>query len=170
MFRRCDVRVSSFLLVLSTAVAVPSICVAQNSASANVTAEVQQPITVTATDDLDFGVVYPGLSKTIGVGHADAAKFTINGQPSANINLTFSLPTELVSGGNTMPLSAWSALHNTVANVGGGTVFVPSPAATSTTLSAAGERFVFVGATADPAVSQPAGTYNGMMTLTVVYY
>jgi hypothetical protein len=55
---------------------------AQNSASASVTATVQQPITVTKNNDLSFGSVFPGLDKPIAVTAGGAAKFTVAGQAS----------------------------------------------------------------------------------------
>src|SRR5437762_1742742 len=62
---------------------------AQNNASATVTATVQQPITVTKNSDLSFGNVFPGVDKSIAVTAGGAAKFTVAGQASTPVNLTF---------------------------------------------------------------------------------
>jgi hypothetical protein len=164
-------RVRSTLLITILGLVVVSIpAAAQNSANASVTAEVQQPITVTKTADLDFGTVFPGLNKAIAVTDAGAAKFTVQGQASANINLTFTLPATIANGGNTMPIASWTGLHNTANSSASGTSFTPSSSATATTISAGGFRYVFVGATAQPASTQAAGTYTGTMTMTVVYF
>jgi len=143
---------------------------AQNSASANVTATVQQPLAVTKTNDLAFGAVYPGINKTVAVTDAAAAAFSVAGQAGANVNLTFSAPASIASGGNSLPIASWTGRWNTTNSSAAGTDFTPSAAATSATLSGSGAIYVFVGATAQPAVGQAAGAYSGTLTLTIVYF
>jgi hypothetical protein len=143
---------------------------AQNSANANVTADVQQPLVVTKTADLVFGAVYPGTNKAIAVTDGGAAQFTVAGQPSGNINITFTLPATIASGGNTLPIASWAGRHNTTNSSASGTDFTPSASATSAAVPAGGTLYVFVGATAQPAVGQAAGAYSGTMTMTVVYF
>lgn len=154
----------SLLLVMTTTAQ------AQQSANASVTADVQQPITVTKTHDLVFGTVFPGLNKVIAVTDAAAAAFSIAGQASSNVNLTFTVPATIASGGNTMPIATWTARRNSTASSASGTDFTPSASATSATLSGSGALYVFVGATAQPSASQVAGSYSGTLTLTVVYF
>lgn len=143
---------------------------AQNSASATVSATVQQPITVTKNNDLSFGSVFPGVNKTIGVSAGGAAKFTVAGQASTPVNLTFTLPSTIASGANSMTVSSWSGQYNTTDSPTGGTTFTPSASATAATLAGTGSLFVYVGATVEPTESQAAGSYSGSMTLTVVYF
>jgi hypothetical protein len=143
---------------------------AQNNASANVTATVQQPITVTKNNDLSFGNVAPGVDKTIAVTAAGAAKFTVAGQASTPVNLTFTIPATIANGGNNLTLANWSGHHATTDVTSGGTTFTPSASATAATLSGSGALFVYVGATAQPTVGQAAGSYSGSMTMTVVYF
>lgn len=143
---------------------------AQQSANANVTADVQQPIAVTKTHDLVFGTVFPGLNKAIAVTDAAAASFSIAGQANANVNMTFTLPATIAFNGNTMPIANWTARSNSTASSASGTDFTPSASATSASLSGSGALHVFVGATAQPSVSQVAGAYSGTVTLTVVYF
>jgi hypothetical protein len=143
---------------------------AQNSASANVTATVQQPITVTKNNDLSFGSVFPGLDKPIAVTAGGAAKFTVAGQASTPVNLTFTLPATIASGGNTLTIASWTGHHATTDVTSGGTTFTPSASATAATLSGTGGLFVYVGATAQPTVTQASGSYSGSMTMTVVYF
>jgi hypothetical protein len=151
-------------------ITLPSFVSAQNSASASVTAEVQQPITVTKTNDLTFGNVFPGLSSAIAVTSSSAAAFTIAGQAGANINLTFTLPSSIANGGNTLTIANWTARRNTANSAAAGTDFTPSASATAAVLNGSGGLYVFVGATAQPTVSQAAGTYTGTATMTVVYF
>jgi hypothetical protein len=144
---------------------------AQNSASASATALVQQPIVVTKITDLVFGSVFPGLDKAIAVTDAPgAASFSIAGQANSNVSLTFTLPTTLTSGANTLSILDWVGLYNTTNSASSGTTFTPATSPTSATLSGTGALYVFVGATVQPTVAQAAGTYTGTMTLTVVYF
>jgi hypothetical protein len=143
---------------------------AQNSASASVTATVQQPITVTKNNDLSFGAVFPGLNKSIAVTAGGAAKFTVSGQASTPVNLTFTLPATIASGGNNLTINTWTGHYNTVDAPTGGSSFTPSTSATTATLHTDGSLYVYVGATAAPTVSQAAGSYSGTMTMTVVYF
>src|SRR5262245_2100943 len=95
------VRLASVLVLAPVALAS-----AQNSANANVTADVQAPLVVTKTADLVFGAVFPGSNKAIAVTDGGAAKFTVAGQASANVNITFTLPATIASGGNTLPIAS----------------------------------------------------------------
>jgi len=147
----------------------PGAVAAQNSASASATAEVQQPITVTKTNDLAFGTVYPGVNKSVAVTNAAAASFSIAGQASAGVTLAFTLPASLASGGNPLPLASWVARRNTSNSSASGTDFTPSSSASAATLHTDGNLYVFVGATAQPAAGQVAGSYSGTLTMTVVY-
>ena len=158
------------LSVAAAALCLAGPLAAQNSASANVTATVQQPITVTKNNDLSFGSVFPGLDKSISVTAGGAAKFTVAGQASTPVNLTFTLPATIASGGNTLAIGSWSGHHASTDVTSGGTTFTPSASATAATLSGSGALYVYVGATAQPTATQAAGSYSGSMTMTVVYF
>src|SRR3990172_9919581 len=47
------------------------------SANINVTANVFQALTVVGNSNLDFGNVFPGVNKTIGVADAGAGKYSV---------------------------------------------------------------------------------------------
>ena len=76
-------------------------------------AQVQQPINVTGAVDLDFGNVFPGVNKTIGVAAATAGRFDVTGQASTPVLISFVLPANLTSGGNNLPIGTWTGHHNT---------------------------------------------------------
>ncbi|HYT04712.1 MAG TPA: DUF4402 domain-containing protein [Gemmatimonadales bacterium] len=143
-----------------------------NNASIQATATVQQPINVTGDAALAFGNVFPGVAKTVAPTDAAAGHFTVTGQASANVNLTFTLPGSLSDGsGNTLPIATWQAIHNNTNVTAGDTSFTPSAGLTSTTLDATtGKRYLFIGATVSPASNQAAGAYSGTVTMTVVYF
>jgi hypothetical protein len=141
---------------------------AQNNAGINVTASVQQPITVTAGNPLAFGNVFPGVAATVGVASANAGTFSVAGQGSAVVSMNFVLPTNLTSGGVNLPIGTWTGNWNTT-NSPTGTSFTPSASGSSATLSGTGTIYVFVGATVTPAVNQAAGSYAGTVSMTVIY-
>src|SRR5512134_2495637 len=78
------------------------------SANIQALANVFQPISVTGTRDLDFGDVFPGVAKTIGVAAATSGQFQLGGQANGAVNLTFTLPTDLNSAGNLLPIVTWT--------------------------------------------------------------
>jgi hypothetical protein len=140
---------------------------AQNNASINATASVQSPIVVTAGVDLAFANVFPGVNKT--VAPASGGTFSVTGQATTPVTLQFTLPANLISGGNTLPIGSWAGLHNTTNATAGATAFVPAASVAGSTLSGTGQLFLWIGAQVTPAVSQAAGSYTGAITLTVVY-
>jgi hypothetical protein len=128
---------------------------------------VQQPLVVLKTNDLDFGLVFPGVNKQITLGSATAGRFSVTGAATAPVNLSFAVPANLQSGANLLPV-VWDGSWNTV-NAAGGTGFTPSAALTPATLSGSGALFVFLGGTVAPVVAQVAGSYTGTVTMTVTY-
>jgi hypothetical protein len=141
---------------------------AQNNASITVSANVQTPINVTAAANLDFGSVFPGVNKSVAVTDAAAGRFTVVGQGSAPVSMSFVLPANLTDGANLLPIGNWTGNFNTAASPAG-TNFTPSAAAQAATLSAVGALFVYIGAQVTPAVAQAAGAYTGTVQMTVVY-
>jgi hypothetical protein len=140
------------------------------SANINVTANVLQAMTVTGARPLDFGNVFPGVARSVGVAAGTSGRFDLTGQSSANVNVSFTLPTNLTSGGNNLPINAWTGYLNTTNATTGGAAFTPSVSATPTAFGATGNLFVFIGGTVTPAANQAAGNYTGTVTLTAAYF
>ena len=139
-----------------------------NNASITATASVQAPINVTGAVNLDFQNVFPGINKTVLASDPTAGRFDITGQASTLVNLAFTLPTNLVNGGNNLPIGTFTGLKNTANNQGTATAFAPA-GGTTLTLSAGGLGFAWVGATVTPPVNLAAGTYTNTVQLTVTY-
>lgn len=157
------------LAVLALALVGASSAQAQ-SANISATATVQTPLTLTGATTLAFGNVFPGLAKTVPVTDPAAGRFDIAGQAAAEVSMTFTVPLNLTSGANNLPIGTWTGYHNTTNNASaGGAAFTPSLAATLMNLSGTGAGFVFIGATVTPAVAQVAGAYTGTITMNVVY-
>ncbi|HXW96074.1 MAG TPA: DUF4402 domain-containing protein [Gemmatimonadales bacterium] len=140
------------------------------SASISATATVYQAMTVTGARTLDFGNVFPGVSKAIAVTAATSGQFSLTGQSSANVNLTFTLPTNLTSGANNLPIGTWTGCTNPTNSTAGCTAFTPSASATASAFSGTGALWVWVGGTVTPAANQAAGTYTGTVQLTAAYF
>lgn len=68
----------------------PGSVMAQSSTNASVTAEVQHPIAVSKTNDLEVGRVFSGQNNTPAVTDANAAAVMVQGQAGAALNLTSS--------------------------------------------------------------------------------
>ncbi|HEU5153160.1 MAG TPA: DUF4402 domain-containing protein [Gemmatimonadales bacterium] len=163
---RTITRVSAVLAAFLSLGAMPAVA---QSANITATANVFQAITVTGAQPLDFGNVFPGVAKTIGVAAATAGRFDLTGQSSAPVQLTFTLPTDLTSGANNLPIGTWTGCTNPTNTTTGCTTFTPSGTATGSAFGGAGNLFVWVGGTVSPAAAQAAGTYTGTVTLTANY-
>ena len=138
--------------------------------SISATATVQSPITVTGAQNLAFGNVFPGVAKTVAYSDAtNAGRFDVTGQGSAAVTYSFTLPTNLTSSGNNLPIASWTGYLNTANSTAGGSAITPSATPAGATLSAGGALYVFVGATVTPPSNLPAGSYTGTVTLTVSY-
>jgi hypothetical protein len=59
---------------------------------------------------------------------------------------------------------------NTTATPAGATGFTPSAGGANTAATAGTGIFVYVGATVSPPAAQPAGSYAGTVTMSVVYF
>ena len=138
--------------------------------SITATASVQTPITVTGTQNLSFGNVFPGVAKAILYSDAsNAGKFSVAGQASTPVTYSFTLPANLTSAGNNLLIGNWLGYENATNSTSGGSGITPSATPTTSTLSGSGALFFFLGATVTPPANQPAGSYTGTVTLTVSY-
>jgi len=145
--------------------------VSAQSGNINATATVLQPLTVSGARDLAFGNVYPGVNKSIAVTDVTSGRFDVTGQAGAQVNISFTLPTNLASGANTLPIGSWTGYHNTTNSASvGGTAFTPSASNTTVNLAAlGGNLFVFVGAQVSPAGTQAQGAYTASVTMSAAY-
>lgn len=148
---------------------------AQTSGTINARALVRQPITITNGQDLDFGIVIQGTPKTISETATAAGRFDATGTASANVNVNFTLPANLTSGANNLPIGTWTGCYNQAAAVNSsGCTTIANMAGTTATafgnVAGAGRLWVFVGATVSPAAAQAVGTYTNTVTLTLTYF
>ena len=143
---------------------------AQTSANIQATATVLSAITVAAGNNLQFGNVTPGVNKTVAIADAGAGRFDVTKAANQGVTLSFTLPADLSSGANNLPIASWTGGWNPTATPAGATTFTPSPSGTNTTATAGTTIFVYVGATVSPAAAQVAGSYTGTVTMSAIYF
>lgn len=157
---------------------------AQDVATGSATATLVVALTVTATQALQFGNVYQGVSKAVAKNAAEAGIFTITGEPDANIAIYMQLPdylsTDAVSGnGDDRMVIGFSTTDCNVDTTGAAdpTGFVaangwldqdPHNIANATTVGSVGTN-VYLGGRVTPSVDQKAGDYEADIILTVAY-
>jgi spore coat protein U-like protein len=165
------------------------------NASASASARVIEPVTVTKADTLNFGNVAPSITKVIGVdgtvlvgtvsGGEMSAKFDITKGQNVPLFLGLSLPSALVDGSNSLPISFSDEASTKLGDFTNfdaancSTAEVITPATSSTWFDVQGtpqacayrskEFQVRIGGRVSPASSQAAGLYSGTITLTATY-
>jgi hypothetical protein len=133
-----------------------------------------QPVRVNGVQSVSFGTVFPGIAKSVLRTDAlNSGRFDIRAAAGSQLQLSFALPTVMTGpGGVTMPLSfagndaGFSATQSVASQVG----FDPRVPFVATLGPPPGRAAVFLGGTVTPLAAQPAGSYTGTITLTVVYF
>ncbi|MDX2193616.1 MAG: DUF4402 domain-containing protein [Gemmatimonadales bacterium] len=164
------------LLVATGLVAVLAAPAALHAQSANMTvsADVQTALSVNAQNNLNFGAVVPGQTKTILPTDAASGFFLVDGAATTPVNVSFTLPATLTrqGGAETMPITfGATSASRSAANPpvrAGSTLFNPNTPITTPT-NAVGQLGVFIGGAVTAAANQVAGTYNGQITINVAY-
>lgn len=136
-------------------------CAAADPAGAQVTK-------VEKKQDLRFGDVWTGTTKTLTPASSDAAVWFIEANEGTVIALSFGLPSNLVSGANLLPItfSSSSAAWKHDSSPTGQTTFDPATGA-QVTVSATRQVYVWLGGSISPPYGQAAGDYAAAITLIV---
>ncbi|HEY1177298.1 MAG TPA: hypothetical protein VGF17_14175 [Phytomonospora sp.] len=174
-----SIRTRSLFTVLAASLAVFAGRAAHAQASAtgsiNITATVLAPLSIVPTQSLQIGKVGQGVNKTIGVDAAGSGRFSVQGQGTALVDVTLTLPTNLTSGANTLPITGWTGSYIQGPDAPGGTSFTPVsgqsvnralPGPASNTTAVFSYR---IGATVQPAGTQSPGDYVGTIGIQAVY-
>lgn len=153
---------------LAAVVVVPSLMQAQ-SGSIQALATVVTPLVVTGNAPLAFGNVFQGVAKTVASTDAASGRLSITGFSNSQVALTFTLPANLVSGGNNLPIDNWDVRTNgTNVTTGATAVAVTSGTPVNANL-VSGNLYLFVGGRVSPAAAQLAGSYAATITLAAAY-
>ena len=126
-------------------------------------------ISVTAKRDLDFGTdIVPGVAKTVDKAVTNSGKFTLAGEKSRQIAITFTLPTNLSHGNDLMPIifSATDAGYQNSASPM--TAFNPA-IVQNASFSSTGTMDIYLGGKVTPSSSQASGVYTAPITISLLY-
>lgn len=155
-------------LTVAAMAAIPGAAAAQSTATqgATVTATVIAGLTLAKNQDLDYGslATNSGNATVDPTTSANAASFTVGGQPSTPVSLSW-VSSNLTNGANTISYTPSVAAASDPTTQGSATAVSSGDVVT---LSASGAYGVWVGGTINVG-AVATGTYNGSFTLTVAY-
>lgn len=166
--------------------------VAQDAANGQATATIQTALTVTASQALNFGNLFPGNAKTMGPDDDDSTGiFNIAGEANANVNCQLVLPTymALPDGSDRMTIAfgddvcsidttgtSSPAAFEGVSGVSLGYIDANPRDLSAGTLGGAikigggaGNTQIFLGGKVTPKAAQTAGAYTADIILLVMY-
>jgi len=147
---------------------------AQTTANASVSAIANvagiAPLTAAGVQDLIFGTVTAGTSKSPTTLATDAGRFNISGEPSTPVTVSFALPAVLTGAGSTtIPITFggtdglhWTAYPTTFVAFNPNGLFL-------TSLDGSGNLVIGISGTVAPPVGTTTGTYTGTIQMTVTY-
>jgi len=153
------------LLVLTSAAAR-----AQANATINAVATVSRQITVVGAADLRFGEVLPGTSRAVGSQDPDAGAFRVQGVDGLLFSIDYTLPTNLASGTDLLPIGSWTAWGSHACSQTAGFFLITPPGRSIPAFDSREQLCVYIGATVTAALAQPNGTYTAPLVLTVNYF
>ena len=169
-------RAKKMLVALTTIVVViASNAMSQERASIQALATVVSSLSITGTNDLQFGTVTPGVSKAVDKSTVGfAGEWSITGTAAAEISIDFALPTQLQTSDSLgrMDISfrlndaSWS---NGVTNQSAPSGVLNPNGPTAQRIGAGGQMFVWVGGVVDPRLWQTGGDYSAEIMLTIAY-
>lgn len=150
--------------------------------TAQITARVFTPLSVTRNEDLRFGNLFApyspkAIAYTDNTAAGGRARLTLAGEGGAELNLVVNVPNVItrVGGSETLPVGSFAMRRGTTDVDGSGTdaALVTGDNTFTVVLSgtagSTGNMFLRVIGTATPGGSQAAGSYLGNITVTVNY-
>jgi hypothetical protein len=166
-----------FLCLLAIAIAIPAQNVlAQESGSILATATVVSTLSVIGINNLQFGVVTPGVLTSVNKNAAGiAGQWNVNGTAAAEVLLSFTVPDSLRTSDSSAAMQIiFNGTDAEYVNTGIGTQGTPTgilnPALVHIlNLSNLGALTVWMGGTVAPTVAQTGGDYAAPIVLTVAY-
>lgn len=156
-----------FVLLLITGITTTA-SAQQADIAANATVDAN--VDLSSGDDLNFGNITAGTPSTVSPGDAAAGTFSVSGNVG-NVDLSFTLPSELNGSVDNLPISFGGSSASWGDNAyDSNNDFDPNDG-TSVNLLQQTDRdiTVFIGGTVDPSANQAAGSYSGTVTLTATY-
>jgi hypothetical protein len=134
----------------------------------------QQRLFINALNNLSFGQVYIGYSKDLPHSDVNAAKISFyqsfGNRRTLLVNL--SLPSNLVNGSNTIPLTfdLNHTAYSKTDQLSGRTLFNPYSTLNISNVNKNTPYYVWIGAILGAKSDIPSGTYTGTIIVTVALY
>lgn len=148
---------------------------AQESATIQALANVVTTLSITGVNNLQFGSVNPGTSKSVDKAAPGlAGEWAITGDPGAEISIEFALPDSLMHVDSTVGMPCLFSNTDASWDDGTGGQLSPTGILNPNTYSAepigvGGTMEVWIGGTVLPRVGQAGGNYAADVVLTVTY-
>lgn len=141
------------------------------SAQISVQAGLGPQVTVTGQQNLSFGSgLFPGVARSVDPRTgATAARFYLTGASGDEVSITVNVPSQLVGPTSGLPIDTWRYCSGFTATQANCVLESTMPFTRTLTVTATGEMWVWVGATARPTAGQRAGTYTGVIELVAAY-
>ena len=152
--------------------------VGQNAATVSADAiVVTVGMTIATLSQLNFGSVPKGVATTVAPNQAAAGEWQVTGNGNAFVNISFTLPTQLINiqaqPGSTMPIAfnATSALwRRATNNPAGATTFNPNVGTVGRIGPPANPTmYIWIGGTVTPAAAAKPGIYQGTVIVSLSY-
>lgn len=146
---------------------------AQESATIQAVATVISALTVTGSNDLNFGNVTPGTPKSVAkTDFGTAGEWSLSGPAAAEVQITFTLPDSLHSATAAMPVTFLASDASYEDGTGGGQAAPAgnlNPLNTNlVNLSAVdGSMTVWIGGQTTPSAGQAGGNYSADVEIIV---
>lgn len=128
-----------------------------SSASLAISAQGVASGVVVGEASLTFGLVVPGVATTVDATAPTAARFGGVFPPDSRLRLTLTVPAQLTSGSNALPVGGWTAR------------FSPTQSTIVRVHRRTAAMTVFVGGAVTPAAAQASGVYVGAITPTATF-
>ncbi len=139
------------------------------TANINAKGTVITHITVSSAEDLDFGNdIVAGVATTVDKTASNAGKFFITGQPNREISIAFTLPSSLINGSSTMPITFSTTDAGYVVNGNPVSAFNPINSKNAS-FGTDGAMKIVLGGTVTPSATQEAGQYTAPVTISLQY-
>ena len=165
------------IIAAAVLLAGPPEAAAQESATIQALATVVSSLSISGTNNLQFGTVTPGIGKSVDKASPGfAGEWSVVGSVGAEITLDFTAPDSLLLAGDStsgMPIS-FSTTDASFDDGSGGGQLAPSgvlnPNGLETErLGAGGQMTVWIGGTVNPRIAQTGGDYAADVILSVAY-
>lgn len=164
-------RTSLFIFVVLFAFAADSFAQSSANDDATVTAELRSGLTIANVSDLDFGVVQQAANGSASsvVDPEFGAQFNVTGNDDADISVTLSTATLVLTGGTGVSVATWVMHATDTQTYSSGPNILTTTTTGTTALSTSGEKTLWLGGTLTGAASSDPGSYTGTINVDVAY-